>query len=135
MILLFSRAREIQLSSTINSPILRFWSTLRNVKRIYSISCPTLQKKFFGPGWAWDDYNWYYSVERGDFPIYGNVAKFTFKPGIMIPEVEPFYFANLVGPDSTYTGKSSLTTRDFYGNKFIFQHSKESKRASSGSSV
>lgn len=88
---------------------------------------PNFTEEFFGPGWAWDDYNWYYSVERGDFPIYGNVAKFTFKPGIMIPEVEPFYFANLVGPDSTYTGKSSLTTRDFYGNKFIFQHSKESK--------
>jgi len=27
----------------------------------------------FGPGWAWDDYNDYYSAERSPLPIYGNV--------------------------------------------------------------
>lgn len=28
----------------------------------------------FGPGWAWDDFNDYYSTERSPFPIYGNVV-------------------------------------------------------------
>jgi D-alanyl-D-alanine carboxypeptidase/D-alanyl-D-alanine-endopeptidase (penicillin-binding protein 4) len=28
----------------------------------------------FGPGWAWDDYNDYYSAERSPMPIYGNVV-------------------------------------------------------------
>jgi len=30
-----------------------------------------------GPGWAWDDYNEDYSVERGQFPVYGNFIRWT----------------------------------------------------------
>lgn len=28
----------------------------------------------FGAGWAWDDYNDYYSAERSAFPVYGNLV-------------------------------------------------------------
>src|SRR5690554_2551050 len=30
-----------------------------------------------GPGWAWSDYDAYYSAEKSPFPIYGNYARFT----------------------------------------------------------
>ncbi|HEY5689961.1 MAG TPA: D-alanyl-D-alanine carboxypeptidase [Cyclobacteriaceae bacterium] len=33
--------------------------------------------KHFGPGWAWGDYNSYYSAERSPFPIYGNLMTLT----------------------------------------------------------
>jgi D-alanyl-D-alanine carboxypeptidase/D-alanyl-D-alanine-endopeptidase (penicillin-binding protein 4) len=45
---------------------------------------------YFGPGWAWDDYNDYYSVERSPLSIYGNTfTLFPFPDGTLIT---PEYF-------------------------------------------
>ncbi len=31
------------------------------------------RENYFAPGWAWEDYDGYYSAERSGFPLYGNV--------------------------------------------------------------
>ncbi len=40
--------------------------------KIY-IKYPEIELPTFGPGWAWDDYNYEFQPERTRFPIYGNV--------------------------------------------------------------
>lgn len=44
--------------------------------------------ELLGPGWAWSDYNYYYSPEKSPFPIYGNVARFTMEQ-IELRRVKP----------------------------------------------
>lgn len=53
---------------------------------------PDFTEKFFGPGWAWDDYNDYYSAERTNFPVYGNRVNIKFKKGDPKPAVTPKIF-------------------------------------------
>jgi len=35
---------------------------------------------FYGTGWTYDDYNEYYQPEMSDFPLYGNVVRFSRNP-------------------------------------------------------
>lgn len=40
----------------------------------------------FGPGWAWEDYDSYFSPERNSFPMYGNVLTITKKGEVVTSE-------------------------------------------------
>lgn len=51
------------------------------------------QDEKYGPGWAWDDYQWYYSPERNAFPIHGNVIMAFKNPELI---VSPNYFKDSV---------------------------------------
>jgi serine-type D-Ala-D-Ala carboxypeptidase/endopeptidase (penicillin-binding protein 4) len=70
----------------------------------------------FGPGWAWDDYNDYYSPERSPFPIYGNmISVHSFGNKVT---VYPSYFKNYVQQDSD--AKKSKVIRRLENNEFTF---------------
>ncbi|MGS2761057.1 D-alanyl-D-alanine carboxypeptidase [Sinomicrobium sp. M5D2P9] len=46
----------------------------------------------FGPGWSWGDYPYYYSPEKGAFPVYGNVLTVHKNRGEI--KAVPEYFQN-----------------------------------------
>jgi serine-type D-Ala-D-Ala carboxypeptidase/endopeptidase (penicillin-binding protein 4) len=54
-------------------PVLEF---LKNEKRKLYISSGNWQEAALGYGWAWDDYNDDYMVERSPLPVYGNMASY-----------------------------------------------------------
>lgn len=53
-----------------DSTALNFLKSFKVVKLITD----NYSNEKFGPGWAWEDYDMYYSPERSAFPMYGNVA-------------------------------------------------------------
>ncbi len=51
-----------------------------------------LKIQSLGTGWAWDDYNDYYSVEKAAMPMYGNIMRF--RASTEIWQVRPPFFKN-----------------------------------------
>ncbi len=47
----------------------------------------------FGPGWAWDDYQYDFQNERAEMPIYGNMVRLTIKDSLM---TSPNFFEGYV---------------------------------------
>jgi len=58
-----------------------------------SIHLNNFQDDKFGPGWAWEDYQYYFQAEKGPFPLYGNVV--TILPSSRT-KVIPSYFQDSV---------------------------------------
>ncbi len=65
----------------------------------------------YGPGWAWEDYDTYFSPERTPIPLYGNVATISNTDSLGL-NVSPTYFL-----DATEI-KEQLFKRDKYTNHF-----------------
>jgi len=67
---------------------------LRNSTRRIFFSPANFQTTAFGNGWAWDDYNDYYSAERSSLPIYGNIM--IVEANSVAVNVSPRYFGQFV---------------------------------------
>ena len=79
---------------------------------------PANQEPYFGPGWSWDDYNDYYSVERSPFPIYANRVTFTQPKPSPLPKAFPAYFQPKLSVDSTMEISSNRIKRNIATNDF-----------------
>ncbi len=69
----------------------------------------------FGPGWAWEDYNYAFSAERADFPIFGNLVTFSVSEGSEL-NISPSYFRSNVQIDSLKSSKR--VQRAYLKNQF-----------------
>lgn len=54
----------------------------------------------FGPGWAWDDYNYSFSPERSPFPVFGNCMKLFVKNNSHVSTLPRYFYPQVVKGDS-----------------------------------
>ncbi|NYJ27271.1 D-alanyl-D-alanine carboxypeptidase/D-alanyl-D-alanine-endopeptidase [Allomuricauda sp. ARW1Y1] len=67
------------------------------------------QEDRYGPGWAWEDYDTYFSPEKSTLPLYGNVVTVFNNEGL---EVSPANFKNHI------TLKDTTIHREEFHNRF-----------------
>lgn len=72
--------------------VIEWLGSLSSEKEIILCKHPTKEGRF-GPGWAWDGFNFNYQTEKSVFPLYGNRIEFTFFPFDPIPQIQPDIFA------------------------------------------
>lgn len=92
-------------------------SFLKNAEAELFYLPPVVKETFFGPGWAWDDYNDYYSVERSALPAYGNEVTFTPSQLQEKPVAFPSIFKDSITPDGLLQKR---IRRDLSKNHFRF---------------
>ncbi|WP_128547402.1 D-alanyl-D-alanine carboxypeptidase/D-alanyl-D-alanine-endopeptidase [Larkinella soli] len=90
---------------------------LRNRPERLVFSPGNFNARRFGPGWAWDDYNSYYSPEITPLPLYGNFVRFTSPDRVARLDVEPRIFRDSVTAVSSWKGSRDVR-RDEFGNRF-----------------
>jgi D-alanyl-D-alanine carboxypeptidase/D-alanyl-D-alanine-endopeptidase (penicillin-binding protein 4) len=97
----------------------RVFSFLKSASPQLYFSDGNFQTTNFGPGWAWDDYNDYYSAERSPFPIYGNIL--TLEACQKNALVAPAYLKNYVKIGAEE--KKPKVIRRLESNEFIYHPS------------
>lgn len=84
------------------------WLKKQSTVALYTKNSDELR---FGPGWAWEDYDTYFSPERTTIPLYGNVATISNVEGL---EVSPSLFL-----DSTEVGESHFKRNELANHFYI----------------
>jgi D-alanyl-D-alanine carboxypeptidase/D-alanyl-D-alanine-endopeptidase (penicillin-binding protein 4) len=97
------------------------YNFLSQSKQKLFFSSSNFNDEHFGPGWAWDDYNEDYSVERSPLPLFGNLISMVNKKGNWV--TEPLLFMNHFTVADTVKGKVGAV-RDRDSNNLLFFPSK-----------
>ncbi len=90
-----------------DSTVLKMAQNYKKVKLILN----NLSEDKYGPGWAWEDFDTYFSPERSSFPMYGNVVTVTNNHTLQsIPKIE----------ENHVQYSSTKRARDFNANSFYY---------------
>jgi serine-type D-Ala-D-Ala carboxypeptidase/endopeptidase (penicillin-binding protein 4) len=100
----------------------RIYSFLTSAKQNLYFSSDNFNTTALGTGWAWDDYNDYYSAERFSFPVYGNIFSVT-AAGKKV-NVSPDYFSRYL--HINVPREESAVIRSFHSNNFDYYPSTKS---------
>lgn len=83
---------------------------VQNFKKV-NLILNNLADDKYGPGWAWEDYDTYFSPERSSFPMYGNVVTVNNPDSLQsIPKVV----------ENHVQYSSTKNARDFNANNFYY---------------
>ncbi len=97
-------------------------SFLKQSRKKLFYAPPVYKEKRLGPGWAWDDYNSYYSPEKIDFPVYGNLIEVKFEKGRSRPSaVKPERFKDSISAVKPTEPANKYIQRDIASNRMVFQ--------------
>lgn len=100
----------------IENPTLDF---LSKIDKTVLFSSGNFEDERYGPGWAWDDYPYYFQPEKSAFPIYGNVVRIeqdTLNSPLL---VTPDYFEDKITSWISYRNSKATIIRKEFENKFI----------------
>ncbi|WP_299667153.1 D-alanyl-D-alanine carboxypeptidase [uncultured Polaribacter sp.] len=85
---------------------------IKNYKKVHLI-LDNISDKRYGPGWAWEDFDSYFSPERSAFPMYGNVVTIKNEDSL---RVTPNFFKKKVAITENGYGREERNN-NFYFSK------------------
>jgi len=98
------------------------------------ISDKNWQTDALGAGWAWSDYNFYYSAERSALPVYGNILTWTQEMSDSSNDVQSPFIYSLPEVNWKVRFNPDTTSKRFYvqrqkdENVFVITEGKENKK-------
>jgi D-alanyl-D-alanine carboxypeptidase/D-alanyl-D-alanine-endopeptidase (penicillin-binding protein 4) len=86
-----------------------------NYKKVNLIVNNIIDKKY-APGWAWEDFDSYFSPERSAFPMYGNVVTIQNEKTL---NIEPGVFKNKLKITDKSYGREAFSNQFYFGKNMV----------------
>ncbi|MCL7752573.1 D-alanyl-D-alanine carboxypeptidase [Polaribacter sp. Z022] len=84
---------------------------MQKFKKVHLIT-DNISDKRYGAGWAWEDFDSYFSAEKNAFPVYGNVVTVSNQDSL---KVFPNYFKKRLKITEKGYGRKEYTNSFYYG--------------------